>query len=309
MFGRGRLDGRLIGQPFGCRGGGLADLGHQAAEVGFFDRAEAAGAVLGRKAPGVDGLADEGAVGIAPLGLQLCHGDHLIDDPRQFQPGLRSVDLRLEDLAIEVVELLVEDAHEPDILGSRVLQMREPGDHLAAVQPVSPTHIRLAGLFRQRLGLALAPLKAEPPGDGDRVDEDSLKAVKLSRITELLADGGVVRRAIGLLVAQAGVRAADEHCEIPAFRPCARPDAVAGPAFDGKIASFQIHEQRSGGIQCPQEAGLADTGFPEDTALDAARFGQPLVGGDDGQAHCAPPCGRISTLRLPVRTVRAGSKP
>ena len=41
MFGRGCLDGRLIGQPFDGRGGGLADLGHQAAEVGFFDLAEA----------------------------------------------------------------------------------------------------------------------------------------------------------------------------------------------------------------------------------------------------------------------------
>ena len=38
-------------------------------------------------------------------------------------------------------------------------------------------------------------------------------------------------------------------------------------------------------------------------------IGQSLVGGDGGQGHCAPPCGRISTFSVPVRTVRAGSKP
>ena len=118
-----------------------------------------------------------------------------------------------------------------------------------------------------------------------------------------------MRRAVGLLVPQAGVCPTNEHREIPAFGPRARPDAVARPTLDGEIARFQIHEQSAGGVQRPKEAGLADAGLAEDAALDAARFGQPLVGSDDGQAHCAPPCGRISTFSVPVRTVRAGSKP
>ena len=105
------------------------------------------------------------AIADAAVGLQLRHGDHLIDDPRQLEPGLGAIDLRLEDLAIEVVELLVEDPDKPDVLGPRVLQMGEPADHLAAVQPVGTAHIRLAGLLRQRLGLALAPPEstAAPP--------------------------------------------------------------------------------------------------------------------------------------------------
>ncbi len=41
---------------------------------------------------------------------------HLIDDARQFDAGLGAVDLGDEDLAIEVVELLVEDPDEPDVL-------------------------------------------------------------------------------------------------------------------------------------------------------------------------------------------------
>ena len=54
------------------------------------------------------------------------HGDDLIHDARQLEPGLAAVDLRREDLAVEVVEPLVEDAHEPDMLAARVLQMGQP---------------------------------------------------------------------------------------------------------------------------------------------------------------------------------------
>ncbi len=129
-----RFGGRWgVDQPVGCRCGGRPDLRHQAAEMGFFDLSQTAGAILGRKTPGIDLLADEGAIRIAAIGLQFRHGDHLIDDPGQLEPGLRAIDLRLEHLAIEVVE----DPDKPDILGPRVLQMGEPADHLAAVQAVS----------------------------------------------------------------------------------------------------------------------------------------------------------------------------
>ena len=59
-------------------------------------------------------------------------------------------------LAIEVVELLVEDPDEPDVLGPRVLEMGEPCDHLAAMQAVGAADVGLAGLFREGLRLPLA---------------------------------------------------------------------------------------------------------------------------------------------------------
>jgi hypothetical protein len=58
---------------------------------------ETPGAVLGGKAPGIERVADEGAVGLPVVGLHLGHGDHFIDDAGQFEAGLRAVDLRLED--------------------------------------------------------------------------------------------------------------------------------------------------------------------------------------------------------------------
>jgi len=83
----------------------------------------------------------------------------------------------------------------------------------------------------------------------------------------------------------------------------------AGPALDCEIARFEIHEQRALGVEGPEQRSFADSGFPEDAALDAARFGKPLVGADDGEAHWSAPCARISTFSVPGRTVRAGSKP
>ena len=275
----------------------------------LFDPVQTARAILCRKTPRIDRLADKGPVQITAVGRQLSHGDHLIDDPRQLESGLGAVDLRLEHLAIEVVELLVENSDKPDVLGPRVLQVSEPADHLAAVQTVSATDIRLAGLLRQRLGLALAPAEAQPPGDSDRVDENGVVAIEYCGIAEALAHGGIMRRTIGLLVAKRRVGSADEHREIPAFRPCARPDAVTCPALDGQIARFEIHEQRAVGVERPQKGGFPNSALAEDAALDAARLGQSLIGADDGEAHWSAPCARISTFSVPGRTVRAGSKP
>src|SRR5690606_38957553 len=104
----------------------------QPAEVRGLDHVEATGAVLGRKAPGVQRLADEAALRLAAGVRDVGHGDDLVDDTRQLESGLRAVDLRLEDLAIKVVEPLVEDSYEPDMLSARVLQVGQPADHLAA---------------------------------------------------------------------------------------------------------------------------------------------------------------------------------
>jgi hypothetical protein len=43
--------------------------------------------------------------------------------------------LRAEDLLVEVVEPLVEDADEHDVAAAGVLHVGQPGDHLAPVQP------------------------------------------------------------------------------------------------------------------------------------------------------------------------------
>lgn len=63
------LSGRREGQaPWRGRAGG-ADLLHQAAKMRLFHRAKTTGTVLGRETPGVDGVADKGAVGFAAVGL------------------------------------------------------------------------------------------------------------------------------------------------------------------------------------------------------------------------------------------------
>ena len=284
--GRGRA---AIGQPLGGGLHGAADLGHQAAEMRLLDQVETAGAVLRREVPLIDRLADKGPIRRAGVALDFRHRQDFIDDARQLEAGLRAVDLRLEDAPIEVVELLVEDPDEPDVLRPRVLQMGQPRDHLAAVQAVGAAHIGLAGLVRKRVGLPLAPLEAEPPGDGDRVDEDRVVALERSRIAEALAHRREVGLAVDLVVPQRRIGAADEDREVAALGPCARPDAVAGPSLDGEVARLQVDEQCSGGVERPEKRGLADPGLAEDRALDAARLGKTLIGGDDREGHHLPP--------------------
>ena len=47
------------------------------------------------------------------------------------------------------------------MLSARVLQVGQPADHLAAMQPVGPADARLSCLLRERLGLAAAPLEPD----------------------------------------------------------------------------------------------------------------------------------------------------
>src|SRR5690606_19419552 len=162
------------------------------------------------------------------------------------------------------------------------------------MQPVGAAHVRLSRLLRQRLRLALAPLEAEAPSHRDRVDEDRLVAVEHRPLAEARGDRIEVRSAVGLVVAKAGVRPADEDGEVPALGPGARADGVARPALDGEVAGLEVHEQGRGGIERPQEAGLADARLAEDAALDATRLGEALTGADDGEAHRLPPCVAIS---------------
>ena len=109
LLGIGRIGGwKGICQALGRRSCRRSDLRHQVLEIGPFDLGQAAGAVLGREASRIDRLADEGPVRrINAVGLKLRHGHHFINDLRQLQPGFRTVDLRLKNPAIKVVQLLV----------------------------------------------------------------------------------------------------------------------------------------------------------------------------------------------------------
>jgi len=69
-----------------------------------------------------------------------------------------------------------------------------------------------------------------------------------------------------------------------------------GQIIDGQIAGFQLEEQRLVRIQRPQQRCLADAALAKDTTLDAACFGETLVGGDDGETHFEPPFGSGVTL-------------
>ncbi len=232
-------------------------------------------------------MADEGPIARAVLGFQLGERDDLVDDAWQFQAGLGTVDLQLVDAAVVVVDFFLEDADEPDIPAARVLQVREPSDHLLAEQPVGAATVRFAGLLRVGLRLALTPLKTQAPRDRDRVDEDGLVLGELGRIAVARADCVVMRLAERLVVAQRRVWAADEHGNVTAFLPGARTDGVAGPALDGQVTGLQVHEQSRLGIKRPQLRGLADAGLADQHALDAAPLGQPLISGDDRERHHA----------------------
>jgi hypothetical protein len=98
-----------------------------------------------------------------------------------------------------------------------------------------------------------------------------------------------MRLAVRLVVAQGGIGAADEHCEVAAILPGARANGVARPAFDGQIARFKVEEQSIFGGQRPEQRCFADAGLAENAALDATLFGKSLVCGDDRECHCAPP--------------------
>ena len=62
--------------------------------MGFLDQGEASRTILGRIAPGVQGLADEGAIAAAVITLDLSQGDDFIDNARQFEAGIGKIDMK-----------------------------------------------------------------------------------------------------------------------------------------------------------------------------------------------------------------------
>ena len=98
-------------------------------------------------------------------------GDDFIDDAGQLEAGLGAVDLRHEDLAVEVIELFVEDPDQPDVLVTDMLQLGEPPDQFAGMQAIGATRVRLAGFFGEGLWLTLGAWLAaqcvrSPPATG-----------------------------------------------------------------------------------------------------------------------------------------------
>ena len=60
----------------------------------LLDDVESSGTVFGGVAPGIEVLADEGAIRRAVIGFEDDHRDNLIEDAGQFQRGLGAVNLR-----------------------------------------------------------------------------------------------------------------------------------------------------------------------------------------------------------------------
>ncbi|HEX9327547.1 MAG TPA: hypothetical protein VF915_13570, partial [Reyranella sp.] len=153
---------------------GSADLRHQPAQMRFFDHVEPSAPVLRRIAPRV-GAADEGAVRLAVVVLQLGQRDDLVDDVGQLVRRAAALDQRCPIAAVEVVGALLEATNQPDVETRDVLPMGS--NQLLCEQAVGTAQIRLAGALGDRLRLPLAPVEAQLRDDRDRVDED--RAVRL----------------------------------------------------------------------------------------------------------------------------------
>ena len=80
-------------------------------------------------------------------------GDDLVDDARQLQAGFGALDLQREHFPVEVIQLLVEDADEPDVLLPGVLQMGQPADQFLAEQAIGAAAVGLAGLVGKAPGV------------------------------------------------------------------------------------------------------------------------------------------------------------
>lgn len=237
---------------------GTADLFHQTAKVGFFDLVQPTAAILCGKAERVQRVANKRSIGIRAIWADFGHGDDFIDDAGEFVTSLGAVDLGNEGLAIEIIKLLVEDPDEPDVLATGVLKVREPGDHLLAMQAVSASHVGLARALRNGLRLPLGPLETQTSRNRYAVDKDGLVLIQRCRIAKLLTNRVIVGLAIDLIVTQGRVWAADEDREITALNPGTRANSVSGPAFDRQVPCLQIEEQGGLGIQRPKKRGFAD---------------------------------------------------
>src|SRR3546814_13896264 len=95
------------------------------------------------------------------------------------------------------------------------------------MQAISTTRVGLAGFFGEGLRLPLGPLQTQAPRNRDRVHEDQRVLGQHGGIAIQGTHLVVMRLAVGLVVTQRGVRAADVAGKIAAFLPGAWPPAAA----------------------------------------------------------------------------------
>jgi len=163
--------------------------------------------------------------------------------------------------------------------------MRQPADHLAAMQAVGAPNIGLARLVGCRLWLPAAPLKAEPSRHGDRIDEDRVVFFEPGRIAVPAAHLIEMRLAVGLVVTQRRVGPANEDGKVAALFPGAGAQGVALPSLDRQIASFEVHEERRCRVQRPEKTGLAFPRAPKNAALDSLALRETLICRNDREGH------------------------
>src|SRR5260370_37775100 len=159
----------------------------------LFDLLKPAGPILGRVPPRIRRCAHERTRRLAVAEIDPLHGDDLIDDTRQLAAGLATFQLNLEFRAVEFVRILFEDGDENDALSASVLQLVQPADHLAAVQPVGAACILLAGALAKTLGLLLCPAEREAADGGNAVDKNHIVPIE---IFERAADAFEMRLAV-----------------------------------------------------------------------------------------------------------------
>ena len=232
-------------------------------------------------------LRDEGAVRATVLGLDFRQGHDLIDDAGQFQAGLAAFDLRHENLAVEVIEALVQDGDEHHVLAACVLQVGERTDHFLAEQAIGRAQIGLAGAVAHGPRLRLAPRKTLARQLRDRVEEKGQIAVKDGRVTKLLNDVIKVRLGERRFRRQRLVRTREEHEEVTALGPGRRANGVARPVGHRQITGLDVEKQRAGGVKIFEPGGLADAGFAQHQELHTLALGHALLRGDDGKRHHA----------------------
>ena len=166
--------------------GGRGALVDERTQVGWLLQIQLARAALGWVAGGVERVGDEGAVSATAFGLELGQGEHLNDNAAQLSSCLGAFDLRYERLAVEVIELLVQDGDEHHVLATGMLQVSQCSEHFLAQEAVGPAGVGLAGALRHRLRLDLGPDECQASQHRDAVDEIGVVLGQLGWVTVAL---------------------------------------------------------------------------------------------------------------------------
>jgi hypothetical protein len=106
--------------------------------VRLLDLIEAAGTVFAGVEPAIGGCADKGARRfIAAVELDPVHDDDFVNDGADLARDLCAFHLHLKaERAVEVVGQLLKDGDEDDMFFAHMLQLMQPEQKLARMQPV-----------------------------------------------------------------------------------------------------------------------------------------------------------------------------